>query len=152
SLGVPVTFAEIQRVSALCEIMKLGNVVPDVSLGSHFFNDLVEENMLYVALYPGYPGHALAEERLRAAPNRLAALVPDDARLADVIHVVDFAEGNGGTLWLNANCVAQEVLCWVEPPRASTASASPSASCTPSAPARTDTSRSRARTSRAGRR
>jgi pyruvate, water dikinase len=118
SLGVPVTFAEIQRVSALCEIMKLGDVVPDVSLGSHFFNDLVEEAMLYVALYPGYPGHALAEDRLRAAPNRLAELVPDDARLADVIHVVDFTERNGGALWLNANCVAQEVLCWVEPARA----------------------------------
>jgi pyruvate, water dikinase len=117
SLGVPVTFAEIQRVSAVCEIMKLGDVVPDVSLGSHFFNDLVEEGMLYVALYPGYPGHALAEDRLRAAPNRLAELVPDDARLADVIHVVDFAEENGGALWLNANCVAQEVLCWVEPAR-----------------------------------
>jgi pyruvate,water dikinase len=71
-----------------------------------------------VALYPGYPGHALAEDRLRAAPNRLAALVPDDARLADVIHVVDFTEGNGGALWLNANCVTQEALCWVEPARA----------------------------------
>jgi hypothetical protein len=31
--------------------------------------------------------------------------------------VVDFAEENGGALWLNANCVAQEVLCWVEPAR-----------------------------------
>ncbi|MCM2333886.1 MAG: PEP/pyruvate-binding domain-containing protein, partial [Anaeromyxobacteraceae bacterium] len=47
ALGVPVSFAEIQRVSALCEIMRLGDVVPDVSLGSHFFNDLVEESMLY---------------------------------------------------------------------------------------------------------
>lgn len=119
SLGVPVTFAEIQRASAICEIMKLGDVVPDVSLGSHFFNDLVEENMLYVALYPGYPGHALAEDRLRAAPNRLAELLPDDARLAEVIHVVDFPPDGGRSLWLNANCVAQEVLCWIEPARGS---------------------------------
>jgi pyruvate, water dikinase len=114
TLGVPVTFAEIQRVSAVCEIMKLGDVVPDVSLGSHFFNDLVEEDMLYVALYPGYPGHALAVDRLKGMPNRLAELLPDDARLAAVIHVLDFAEQ---TLWLNANCVAQEVTCWVEPAR-----------------------------------
>jgi pyruvate, water dikinase len=117
SLGVPVSFAEIQRVSAVCEIMKLGDVIPDVSLGSHFFNDLVEENMLYVALYPGYAGHALDEARLRAAPSRLAELLPDDARLADVVHVVDFPlPGDGRTLWLNASCVAQEVVCYLAPP------------------------------------
>ena len=67
ALGVPVSFAEIQRVSVLCEIMRIGDVVPDVSLGSHFFNDLVEESMLYVALYPAHPGHLLDEPRLRAA-------------------------------------------------------------------------------------
>lgn len=116
SLGVPVSFAEIQRACALCEIMRLGNVIPDVSLGSHFFNDLVEEDLLYVALYPGYPGHALAEDRLRAASSRLAELLPDDARLGDVVRVVDFPlPGDGRALWLNADCVRQEVTCYLKP-------------------------------------
>jgi pyruvate, water dikinase len=115
SLGVPISFAEIQRASALCEVMKIGNVVPDVSLGSHFFNDLVEANMLYLALHPTYPGHGLDEARLRSAPNRLAQLVPDDARLAPVVRVVDFPlEGDGRTLWLNANCVEQKVVCYLQ--------------------------------------
>jgi hypothetical protein len=71
-----------------------------------------------VALYPGYPGHALAAERLRAMPNRLSTLLPDDARLAEVIRVLDFPDaGDGaGVLWLNANCVQQEVTCWVAGP------------------------------------
>jgi hypothetical protein len=116
SLGVPVSFPEIQRVSAICEIMKLGNVIPDVSLGSHFFNDLVEENMLYVALYPAYPGYALDEARLRNAPSALPALLLDDVRLAGVVRVIDFPlEGDGRQLWLNANCVKQEVLCYLAP-------------------------------------
>jgi hypothetical protein len=116
SLGVPVSFAEIQRVSALCEIMKIGNVIPDVSLGSHFFNDLVEENMLYVALYPAYPGYSLEDSLLRGAPNRLPELLPDDARMAEVVRIVDFPlEGDGRTLWLNANCVRQDVLCYLQP-------------------------------------
>jgi pyruvate,water dikinase len=117
SLGVPVSFAEIQRVSAICEIVKSGmNVVPDVSLGSHFFNDLVESNMLYLAAYPGRPGYQLAEDLLRAEPNRLPELLPEDARLAGVVRVVDFPLRDGRrALWLNANCVRQEVLCWVEP-------------------------------------
>jgi len=119
ALGVPVTFAEIQRVSVLCEIMRLGDVVPDVSLGSHFFNDLVEQEMLYLALYPGYPGHLLDEPRLRALPNRLAELLPDDARLAEVVRVIDFPlPGDGRTLWLNASCVAQEAVTWLAPPPA----------------------------------
>jgi pyruvate, water dikinase len=119
SLGVPVTFAEIQRVSAVCEVISMGNVIPDVSLGSHFFNDLVESGMLYLALYPGYTGHGLDLERLRAAPNALQELLPDDARLAPVIRVIDFPlPGDGRVLWLNANTVAQEVVCYLASPDA----------------------------------
>jgi hypothetical protein len=115
ALGVPVNFAEIQRVSVLGEIMRLGDVVPDVSLGSHFFNDLVEEHMLYVALYPGHPGHALDEARLRAAPSLLPALLPDDARMAEVIRVVDFgAAERHPQLWLNCDCVRQEAVGYLE--------------------------------------
>jgi hypothetical protein len=114
SLGVPVSFPEIQRVTAICEIMKLGNVIPDVSLGSHFFNDLVEEDMLYVALHPGYGGHLLDEARLRAAPNRLAELVPDDARLSGVVRVVDLPlPGDARAAWLHADCVRQEATLYL---------------------------------------
>ena len=120
SLGVPVSFAEIQRVSAICEIRRMGaNVVPDVSLGSHFFNDLVEANMLYLAIDPNRPGHRLDEGLLRREPNRLPELVPDDARLAGVVRVVDFPlRGDGRSLQLNADSVRQEVLCYLEPPPA----------------------------------
>ena len=114
ALGVPVSFAEIQRVSVLCEIMRIGDVVPDVSLGSHFFNDLVEESMLYVALYPAHPGHLLDEPRLRAAANLLPSLLPDDARLASVVRVVDFTSEDGGLLWLNCDCVRQEAVGYLE--------------------------------------
>jgi hypothetical protein len=116
SLGVPVSFREIQRVAAMGEIMRLGNVIPDVSLGSHFFNDLVEAGMLYVALYPTHPGHRLDERRLRAARNLLPELLPDDAGMAHVVRVVDFPlEGDGRALWLNADCVRQAAMCYLAP-------------------------------------
>ena len=52
-LGVPVNFVEINRMSVLCEIVTMReNLVPDVSLGTHFLNELVEMNMLYMALFP----------------------------------------------------------------------------------------------------
>ncbi|HEX9241629.1 MAG TPA: PEP/pyruvate-binding domain-containing protein [Anaeromyxobacter sp.] len=117
ALGVPVVFAEIERVSALCEIVRSRmNVVPDPSLGSHFFNDLVEANVLYVAVTPDRPGYRLAEDAIRAEPNRLAELLPDDARLADVVRVVDFPRrGDARSLWLNASCLDQRVLCFLAP-------------------------------------
>jgi hypothetical protein len=120
SLGVPTSFAEIQRVSAVCEIVKAGmKVVPDVSLGSHFFNDLVESSMLYLALYPERPGHHLGEALLRAAPSRLAELLPDDARLAGIVRVIDFPlPDDPRALWLNADCVRQEALCYLGAPAA----------------------------------
>jgi pyruvate,water dikinase len=116
SLGVPVSFAEIQAVSAICEIVRIGmNVTPDVSLGSHFFNDLVEANMLYLALYPNRTGYGLDEPFLRDAPNRLPELLPDDERMAATIRVVDFPlPKDKRVLWLNANCVKQEVLCYFQ--------------------------------------
>jgi len=53
SLGVPVSFAEINTISALCEIVAMReDLVPDVSLGTHFFNELVEMDILYLALFP----------------------------------------------------------------------------------------------------
>lgn len=115
TLGVPVSFAEIQRASAIGEIVRPDmNVIPDVSLGSHFFNDLVESGMLYLAVYPGRSGYLLDEAFLRAAPNRLAELLPDDAAMAFVIRVLDFPlPDDPRPLWLNVNCVRQEVLLYL---------------------------------------
>jgi pyruvate,water dikinase len=118
SLGVPVSFAEIARASAICEVVKPGmEVVPDVSLGSHFFNDLVEAKMLYLAVWPDRPGYGLGEEFLRAQRNLLPDLLPDDASMGAVVRVVDFPlPGDGRALRLEADCVRQEALCHLEVP------------------------------------
>lgn len=120
SLGVPTSPAEIQGVCVIGEIVKASmRAVPDVSLGSHFFGDLVESSMLYVAVYPGRPGYRLAEDLLRAAPNRLPQLLPADARLEGVIRVVDFPlRGDDRALWVDADCVRQEAVCHLVPPPA----------------------------------
>lgn len=120
SLGVPVTFAEINTVSVLCEIVAPGlNVVPDVSLGTHFFNDLVEASILYLAVLPARKGHALNEGFFLAAPNRLAELLPEEDRWSEVIRVLDFSEGSPGVaLHLNANALTQRALCYLPSPRA----------------------------------
>ncbi len=114
SLGVPVSFAEINTVSALCEIVAMReDLIPDVSLGTHFFNELVEMDILYLALFPDREGNLLNEEFFEKAPNRLTRLVPSAGNWAHVVRVIDTAD-LGGTwqVQLNANSLTQRVACY----------------------------------------
>jgi hypothetical protein len=116
SLGVPVSFAEINTVSVICEmaIMHEG-LVPDISLGTHFFNDLVEMDMLYLAVTPGKEGQTVNEDLIRKYPNQLAQLLPSAAPLAEVILVCDVKQlPEKPLIYLNVDSMKQKALCYVE--------------------------------------
>lgn len=52
-LGVPVTYSDINNTAMLIEVARQrGNYVPDLSFGTHFFQDLVEAGIRYLPLYP----------------------------------------------------------------------------------------------------
>ncbi len=114
SLGVPVSFAEIATVSVLCEVVAMGrHVIPNVSLGTHFFNDLVESNMLYLAVFPKGKGSFLNESYLSRSRNRLSALLPEEAEWSRVVRVIDIPGGAGGRrLLLNADSLGQRAVCY----------------------------------------
>jgi hypothetical protein len=114
-LGIPVTFAEINRVNVLCEmVMMHEHLIPDVSLGTHFLNELVEMNMLYLALFPKRDANYLSQDFFLKAPNRLTSLLKDAERWKDVIRVVDAADVSrpGHVLALMADVREQKVLCF----------------------------------------
>jgi len=96
-LGVSVGYADISNTAMLIEIARQkGNYVPDLSFGTHFFQDLVESGIRYLPLYPDEAGNAFDETFLRTAPNLLPELLPDHAELADVVHVVDLPATRNG--------------------------------------------------------
>ena len=112
SLGIPVSFTEISRASVVCEVVAMHeSLVPDVSLGTHFFNDLVEHDMLYVAYFPKKAGNSLDSDWFRSAPSRLLELIPDATALAEVVRLIDCREA-GQPVWLRADAMAQEVLLY----------------------------------------
>lgn len=89
-LGVPVTFSEIKNVAVLCEIAKMHEGLnPDLSLGTHFFNDLVDMRILYMGISPERQGTVWNADLLRQAPNRFPELLPNHLAYADVIYVID---------------------------------------------------------------
>jgi pyruvate,water dikinase len=90
-------------------------LVPDVSLGTHLFGEMVEMDMLYVALFPEKDGNSLNEEFFSASRNRLTDLVPGSDKWSDGVRVIDAADiGNGVTIKLNANTIDQKVVCYIE--------------------------------------
>ncbi|MFA6135518.1 MAG: PEP/pyruvate-binding domain-containing protein [Phycisphaerae bacterium] len=116
SLGVPVTFADINTVSVLCEIVAMReDLIPDVSLGTHFFNELVEMDMLYLALFPTRQDNFLNKDFFEQAPNKLAQLLPDAASWSHAIRVIDSCDLPAAeAIRLNANALDQKVITWVQ--------------------------------------
>jgi predicted nucleotidyltransferase len=96
-LGVPVTYSEINNTAVLLEIArKKGNYIPDLSFGTHFFQDLVETGIRYLPLYPDDDGAAFNELFLRRSRNIIGDLAPSFAHLADIVRVIDVPRETGG--------------------------------------------------------
>jgi len=90
NLGVSVTYADISNTAVLIEVARRkGDYVPDLSFGTHFFQDLVESRIRYLPLYPDDHDTAFNEMFLRSSSNLLPSLLPEFAHLADTIRVVD---------------------------------------------------------------
>ena len=116
SLGVPVSFNQINRISFLCEIVAMhSGLVPDVSLGTHFFNELVETDILYLALFPNQKDNLLSTRFFDESPNKLPQLLPEEAKWERVVRVIDPHELEEGIrLKINANALKQKVVCYLE--------------------------------------
>jgi hypothetical protein len=118
SLGVPVTFSQISRAAVLVEILAMrDDLIPDASLGTHFFSEIVGMEMLYLALFPHRREGRFNEDLLRRAPNKLRHLLPDvDPRQEKVVRVIDPDDLAGGkVLKLNADTLRQRALCYFAP-------------------------------------
>jgi hypothetical protein len=114
SLGVPVSFAEIDTVSVLCELALMHEgLVPDISLGTHFFNDLVEMDLLYMGVYPERKGSFLNKEFFETGDNLLPLVLPDAAFWAPTVRVID---GASAGLFLHANPIEQQGVVFSQQP------------------------------------
>jgi hypothetical protein len=96
-LGVSVGYADINNTAMLIEVARNKHgYVPELSFGTHFFQDLVESHIRYLPLYPDEQGNEFNESFFLESPNALAALVPEAEHLAPVVRVVSIAEAFPG--------------------------------------------------------
>ncbi len=121
-LGVPVTYSDINNSAMLIEVARQkGNYIPDLSFGTHFFQDLVEASIRYLPLYPDDAGIAFREDFLRNSASVLDELLPEFSRFSDTLRVIDVAkETNGNILRVLMNADLDEAVAFLAPPQKET--------------------------------
>jgi len=123
-LGVNVTYSDINNTAVLIEIArKKGNYQPDLSFGTHFFQDLVEAEIRYLPLYPDDEGIIFNTMFLQASKNFLADILPEYKHLGDVIKVIDVPQSTDGEiLKVLMNAELEEAVGIITPPTIETES------------------------------
>jgi hypothetical protein len=120
-LGVSVTYSDINNTAVLVEVArKSGNYVPDLSFGTHFFQDLVEANIRYLPLYPDDIGVIFNEDFLKRSPNLLPEIMSEYTYLCDTIHLIDVpAVSDGRVLQILMNADLSEAVGILAQPKSS---------------------------------
>ena len=115
-LGVTVSFAEIETVNILCEIVEMREgLVPEVSYGTHFFSELIEMDMLYMALSPASEGNFIRREYFENGRNKLLSLVPEAEALESVVKVIEIEHSKSTPVAkVYANTIEQRVVSYQE--------------------------------------
>jgi hypothetical protein len=91
-LGVAVSYGDIYNARALVELaVPQRGIVPDPSLGTHFFQDLYEAHVYPLVVFPGKPGDLWNPQLIESMPNALERLLPGSANPAGCLRVLEFS-------------------------------------------------------------
>ncbi len=95
NLGVPVRYGDINNSAILIEIAyQKDGITPELSHGTHFFQDLVEANIIPLPIYPDEEGGCLNRDFLKNSDNYLAALLPEDKAMEHIVRIINLSSQN----------------------------------------------------------
>ncbi|MFC2071107.1 PEP/pyruvate-binding domain-containing protein [Chloroflexota bacterium] len=115
-LGVNVSYADIHDTAVLVEVAreKAGHL-PEVSYGTHFFQDLVEAEILYLPVYPDDNTTDFNTEFFTNSPNILKDLLPESSNFEEVVQVIDVqAAASGATAKVIADPQTRSAVCFLD--------------------------------------
>lgn len=96
-LGVPIAYGDIYHTRALIELAGEGyGLPPEPSLGTHFFQDLLESQIYPLAIQLDDPRSQFNNEFFNQTPNRLLEWLPEAGAMQNtlkVLRVSDYAPG-----------------------------------------------------------
>ena len=92
-LGVPTEFSDISEFDTILELAdRRAGYMPELSYGSHIFQDLVEAEILYSAVFEGSSTRVFREQALKSG-NDLAELIDSPGGMEDVIYLHQIRPG-----------------------------------------------------------
>jgi hypothetical protein len=93
-LGVPTSFADISAFEIICETEETkAGYNPELSYGSHIFQDLVEAEILYTAVFNNPKTVHFHPEKLQSSPDVISEF-DESETLSDIVHVYDVSGRN----------------------------------------------------------
>jgi hypothetical protein len=109
-LGVPVCFGDISCFSAICEVSdNRTGYMPELSYGSHIFQDLVEAEILYGAIYNNKKTLIYHPELFGDKENIFASICPEYPQLADMIRVCEVND-----LYYGLDALENHAVCGIQ--------------------------------------
>jgi len=80
--------------------------MPELSYGSHFFQDLVETGIFYVAIFDGQKDVVFNPNRVKEKTNVLSQIVPRSEKYTNIIHIAKTKD-----MEIFSDIVSQHLLC-----------------------------------------
>ena len=108
-LGVPVSFAQISGFCGICEVSdNRAGYMPELSYGSHMFQDLVEAGIFYCALWGDERTVKYNEAFFGDLENLFPVICPERKELAEIFRVSEPED-----LWYWNNEQTGETVCGI---------------------------------------
>lgn len=108
-LGIPVAFGDISNFSAICEISdSRAGYMPELSYGSHMFQDLVEAEILYGAIWNNSKTISYCPDFFQNYPDLFLEICPEMPELSGMVQI---HPANGLYYWLDA--VTNHAVCGI---------------------------------------
>ncbi len=111
-LGVPVSYADISRFAAICEVAySEAGYRPDLSYGSHMFQDLVEADVYYGAINENSKTRLYQPQLLKTLPEIFSEVCGAYPEQGEIVKVYDLS-GMDAELLLDAK--EGRAVCWLK--------------------------------------
>jgi pyruvate,water dikinase len=115
-LGVNVGYADIDGAAVLVEVAREeAGHTPEVSYGTHFFQDLVESDIFYLPVYPDEDASDFNTGFFSRSPNILKNLLPELSDFEDIVHVIDVPLAtDGASAKVIADPQTRNAVCFLD--------------------------------------
>jgi hypothetical protein len=115
-LGVNVKYSDIDNITVLVEVSYASAInEPDLSYGTHFSQDLVEANIIYMHIFPNKHSTQFNEHFFNKSPNLLTKILPEYQDYKNIVKVVDVSLTHKNTYaHLIADGRTRKAICYLK--------------------------------------